>query len=158
MNNRHAHADMITAKAENMDLVVLMELCGKWVESNYDCLVSLSRQRFFLCLPQHNEEHQCLHWLNGGEIRGFYNDTEFGKLEIIGASKWHINHIWMDSSSKFRIKPLKNTRWIATFPWCGNDFYVTPQSFKSKDLLNKYIDMNYGKRGIMLTHEIEVEV
>lgn len=58
-------------------------------------------------------------------------------------------------SGDFRKDP--NKRWIATFPWCGNDSYVVPTYFSSAEELDEYICKVYGFREYQ-SILIEVEV
>ena len=109
---KHKHHAMIVAKAENMELVVFAENIntGEWWECSLDFPFN-SQQRFFLCLPQHNENGQCLHWLNGGDV------------EFEHCGKWHSCSDWSKgwhpasgfacTSNTIRIKPKKEKRWIA---------------------------------------------
>lgn len=55
-------------------------------------------------------------------------------------------------------KTKKEKRWIATFPWTGNAFYVTPEHFDTKEMLSDYVYMHYGEQALMVFHQIEVEV
>ena len=162
MTNKHKLYDMIVAKAANMELVRLAKPNnGKWVVQAD--VVQKSTQfgegfEYFLCLPQHKEA--CLHWLNGCYVqeRGFYNADAFGDITMIGNNCWNVNHIFMDSTSEFRIKPKKVKRFIASFPWGGNDDFVTPKSFPTTRELNEYVDTHYGEQNSMQIHEIEVEL
>lgn len=164
-------AELFTAKLNDMDLVLFEKHKGwcKWStahESDRYFMVS-DNFEYFLCLPQHKEV--CLHWLNGGDVQaihfenqmpdsGVMFDSDFVDLEDeVSTYPWKDNHIFMQDH-EIKIKPKKEKRWIATFPWSGNAFYVTPESFASEFLLNDYVDMHYGRRELMVTHEIEVEV
>jgi hypothetical protein len=156
---KHKHYDLIVAKAADMNLVVLSQnqKDGSWLVQNDQGTTDFGECiNYFLCLPQHKEA--CLHWLNGGESE---HGGEFGQWNSCEGwnKKWFSTTCgFMRSSHQTRIKPKKEKRWIATFPWAGNVFYVTPESFASEGLLNDYVDMHYGKRDLMLIHEIEVEV
>ncbi len=152
----HKHAAMIKAKADDMDLVVFCDgphgkkwhiVDSKWPSFSDDF-------DYFLCLPQHKEA--CLHWLNGGEIqeKGFYNECEFGKIEIIGASKWRYNHIFMDNSSELRIKPRKEKHWIAV----NNSGYATPMTFINKQECESYVSVSYPKSPVIIWQFIEIEL
>tara|TARA_R110001632_G_scaffold153622_2_gene271633 strand:+ start:227 stop:814 length:588 start_codon:yes stop_codon:yes gene_type:complete len=167
---KHAHYDKIVAKAENMNLVVfsycnLDELWSKDVPSQPGVeFIDSSNTDYFLCLPQHKEA--CLHWLNGGNVQDFFNGewvdcaplSKTINTDSDNSLEFSYHHMFMNEEFNFRIAPKKEKRWIATFPWSGNAFYVTPESFCSEELLNNYVDMHYGKRDIMLIHEIEVEI
>ena len=61
---KHRHADMIIAKANNVDLVVLSKSHGKWDLSHFSMMLS-GEEDCFLCLPKHKKA--CLHSLNGGQ-------------------------------------------------------------------------------------------
>jgi len=158
MANKHKHADMIIAKANNMDLVVFSKCkcidSEVWTESDIESLTLHPSTEHFVCLPQHKEA--CLHWLNGGSVHVM--DSNWINIFPLKAYPWEEDHDFMLDDAKIRIAPKKEKRWVATFPWAGNAFYVTPESFASEELLNEYVDFNYGKRGLMLIHEIEVEV
>lgn len=156
---KHKHYEMIVAKAANMELVVfqtddelkewhVLDRFPMWGEST----------NYFLCLPQHKDA--CLHWLNGGEVEARMRGTgrEFEHMTGNPNKDWSNKTVFTSDECDIRIKPKKEKRWIATFPWSGNAFCVTPESFASKELLNDYVDMHYGKRDLMLVHEIEVEV
>lgn len=62
----HKHAEMIKAKADNMDLVVFCrdsyDIDNPWCETSQ--LPIQDEFDYFLCLPRYKKE--CLHWLNGG--------------------------------------------------------------------------------------------
>ncbi|AUR83402.1 hypothetical protein NVP1139A_40 [Vibrio phage 1.139.A._10N.261.48.C6] len=60
-------------------------------------------------------------------------------------------------SGDFRHQPKEQKRWIATFPWFGNDCYVTPEHFESAEELDRYVLLVYGARDYQAI-EIEVEV
>lgn len=158
---KHKHYEMICAKAGNMDLVLFVRVQNKqnshmWVETDFSNLCTNPNKAFFACLPQHKEA--CLHWLNGKDIeeRGFYS-SDFEKIEIIGASNWHLNHIFMCDSSEFRIKPRKEKRWIGVY---GN--HVTESHYKSEEACKLFVldDVSYSafSREEWQFIEIEVEV
>lgn len=156
---RHKHADMIIAKAENMDLTVFYFDAEdkEWRRRSFEMMISDETPvSYFLCLHKHKDA--CLHWLNGGSVQDFFEGEWTDCTDYDGVTDWSCEHMFMLEEAEYRITPKKQKRLIATFPWSGNDFYVTPESFASEDLLNDYIDMYYGKRDLMLVHEIEVEV
>lgn len=157
---KHANSEMIKAVLDNTELAIFCEVVDHgnedgnyWAVSSLRDLVSCFN-KFFVCLPQHKEA--CLHWLNGGEV------------EFECGSKWHScsdwSREWYETSgftcedNKLRIKPKKEKRWIATFPWNGNESYVTPKHFRCKESLNCYIVNNYGARDYYQAIEIETEV
>lgn len=155
---KHKHYEMIVAKAANMGLVCFVKRPDvEWVECDDRILPCIDEHEYFLCLPQHKEA--CLHWLNGGEVQyRIALDVWTDASNNVSNAAWSSDNLLMDDQVEFRIKPKKEKRWIATFPWAGNAFYVTPESFSSEELLNGYVDMHYGKRDLMIVHQIEVEV
>lgn len=116
----HKHAEMIKAKADNMDLVRFTKL-----DDNEGCewaiqadAVQKSTQfsessEYFLCLPKHKEV--CLHWLNGGDVivRDYPEDERERVLLAGGCSNWHDASVFMCERAGIRIKPKKEKRWIA---------------------------------------------
>ena len=152
---------MIVAKAANMELVVFVKTCdnGAWYEKGDNSACQWWEDSdYFLCLPQHKEA--CLHWLNGGKAE---TDRSFDEFVLVDEAsdryfKWWPEGWFMREDYKSRIKPKKEKRWIATFPWNGNDSYVTPKHFRCKESLNCYIVNNYGARDYYQAIEIEVEV
>lgn len=66
----HKHAEIIKAKADDMDLVVLGRYKSKeteWEEVSYQHLIGHENYQHFLCLPQHKEAVLC--GLNGGDFQ-----------------------------------------------------------------------------------------
>ena len=123
-----------------------------WRPTDVDKLFNPFDDRdFFLCLPQHNESGQCLHWLNGGEIqeKGFYFPDAFEVLEIPTA-KWTPNSVWMDSSHELRIKPKKEKRWVCI----SSDGYAVPRLIENEQALINTKQLIPDAQFI----EIEVEV
>lgn len=157
---KHVHYDKIVAKAANMDLVVfsycnLDRLWGEDVPSQPGVeFIDSTNTDYFLCLPQYKED--VLRGLNGEVVESSDENAEGWSESSV--DQWSKHWWYMLDGYVSRIKPKKEKRWIATFPWSGNAFYVTPESFASESLLNDYIDMHYGRRELMVTHEIEVEV
>ncbi len=151
MIKRHKHADMIIAKANNMDLIVLGGFgSGEWVESPIDYnegFCFLAEFDYFLCLPQHKDV--CLNWLNGGDIQ--INRLDEGFIDWDRPSReWKLCVSFMSDKCKFRIKPRKEKRWIAVRK---KDLYVEEFAFKSIDSVKESIDTE-----LWSYHEIEVEV
>lgn len=155
---KHKYYDKIVAKAANMELVVFTKstMANKWEVTSFGDLVKNEDFDFFLCLPQHKEA--VLNCLNGGESQVASISSGWLPANCGDPVEWGGEWWYMNPNGESRIKPKKEKRWIATFPWSGNDFYVTPESFASEGLLNDYVDMHYGRRDSMVTHEIEVEV
>lgn len=111
---KHRHAEMIKAKADNMELVVLLNKYGKWQACHETSLPIYSDCEYFLCLPQHNENGQCLHWLNGGYVivRDYPEDERERVLPVSGRPNWHDASVFMCERAGIRIKPKKEKRWI----------------------------------------------
>lgn len=147
---RHKHADMIIAKAENMGLIVLVRLCGEWVESNYDGLVSLGKSEFFLCLTQHKKP--CLHWLNGGSVQDYFEDEWDACSDYDGNNNWSYEHMFMLEEAEYRIAPKKEKRWIAV----NSDGYVMPVHCGSKESAIEHA--KHCNRLIIETQFIEIEI
>lgn len=114
----HKHAEMIKAKVDNMEIVVFSKdrLDGEWFEYGRggDYCPFHPGDEYFLCLPQHNKDGQCLHWLNGGEIESSWKGDGYCRYEVgPDDMEWHKERDWMSDFVKFRIKPRKEKRWIA---------------------------------------------
>ena len=114
MTNKHKHAEMIKAKADNMDLVVFCENINnkEWWECRADFPFN-NHQNFFLCLPKHKDT--CLYWLNGGEIE--YKSKEYWRSskswpDYVVSEFGAINY-FTSEYSEVRVKPKKEKRWIA---------------------------------------------
>ncbi len=107
---QHKHFKMIVAKAENMDLVVLIRYHeqGWWEQaSSKDVLPCGKDYDYFLCLPQH--VNACLHALNGGEAQVYsFGGWKYGLI----TSDWDKDFWYMRDSYESRIKPKKEKRWI----------------------------------------------
>ena len=115
---KHKHYDMIVAKAANMELTILVKFGKEWMISGLDTageIISFdSRYEYFLCLPQHNENGQCLHWLNGGEVE---TDRSFDEFVLVDEAcdfnfNWWRDGWFMQEDYKSRIKPKKEKRLI----------------------------------------------
>lgn len=119
----HKHAEMIKAKADNMDLVVFGRMRKSnhdWIEMPFSRLVKNFDNEYFLCLPQNKEA--CLHWLNGGEVlikRRTFDDNG-DELPFEGflswsrpSSGWIPNVSFMNCNCTFKVRPKKEKRWIA---------------------------------------------
>ncbi len=109
---KHAYAEMIKAKVENMELVVFYKRNMEgWMEiADSDYLPQYPHNDYFLCLPQHKEA--CLHWLNGGKVEGLHKDYEPMELAESGVIEWGVKSTFMKDSIEIRIKPKKEKRWI----------------------------------------------
>ncbi|AUR97986.1 hypothetical protein KNT80_gp73 [Vibrio phage 1.245.O._10N.261.54.C7] len=137
MSNRHVHADMIIAKAENRDLVQFYKSSGAWylVSPDERGAVFYDNVKYFLCLPQHNEA--CLHWLNGGDAEFEFlpnGSGNYGEMEPLEDYPWVADHLFMDAEINLRIKPKKEKRWIGVY-----GTHVTEHTFSSKGNLKRYI-------------------
>ena len=116
--SKHKHADMIKAKADNMDLVVFIKdgLEGemKWRKMKQSFPINPEFE-YFLCLPQHEEA--CLHWLKGGWVEWTREEENgerwFGKEKYTSIAGWNATNGWMLDDNIYRIKPRKEKRWIA---------------------------------------------
>ncbi|AUR96806.1 hypothetical protein NVP1232O_72 [Vibrio phage 1.232.O._10N.261.51.E11] len=107
---KHKHYDMIVAKAENMDLVLFIKLGEQWQATGChdNKIINIaSHYDYFLCLPRHKEV--CLHWLNGGEIECLEGGTW---LPFRRSHEWKKEAAVMNPSTKIRIKPKKEKRWV----------------------------------------------
>jgi hypothetical protein len=148
---------MIKAKADNMELVVFVKN-DEWdlTESCNDALMFFAGKDYFLCLPQHNKDGQCLHWLNGGKIQyktelvpefqDYQPHVEFG-----------LGSIFMQPDFEIRIKPRKEKRAIGVNAKTGQ----TTNAYKIDKEGNYAVDevrLNYGISGNWQFIEIEVEI
>lgn len=109
----HKHAEMIKAKADNMDLVVLCkdsyDQANKWQETSQ--LPIQEEFDYFLCLPQYKDT--CLHWLGGGEIEinATFEDDEWIGYDPV--ESWSAGSVFMQCDHGLRAKPRKEKLWIA---------------------------------------------
>ena len=117
----HNLVNMITAKANNMNLVVFCKygIKGrqKWiVKDDQDSTEFRAPSEYFLCLPQHKEE--VLHVLNGGIVQITTDSHWNNPQEIERAGIWLGNDfIWyMSPYCQSRTKPKKEKRWIVLSP------------------------------------------
>lgn len=106
----HKHVEMITAKANNMDLAVFFRNDENWFILTGNALPSFEAEEYFLCLPQHKEA--CLHWLNGGEIQTTSLDGITWRNLHTRNNRWPDGSVFMTPIIKLRIKPKKEKRWI----------------------------------------------
>lgn len=101
---QHRHAEMIKAKADNMELVVFINNYGQWEFGDLNNLVDLDALPAFLCLPQYKET--CLHWLSGGDIQAL--DSNWINVHPVEYYPWEDEHDFMCEDAKIRIKPKKD--------------------------------------------------
>lgn len=153
---KHKHAEIIKAKADNMELAVFCKGINdgcEWHEvkrfPNWQDNAS-----YFLCLPQHNEHGQCLAWLNGGDLQ--YSHDGVGFSDLAEQSKWDPDSAFMDSNLHIRIKPSKEKRWIAHFKY-GDRFRTTQFSYETIEQLKVAVHAPDGFDNWQFI-EIEVEV
>lgn len=144
---KHKHAEMIKAKADNMDLVVLRKnYDNSWGEINcHDCCF-MPDFDYFLCLPQHKEA--CLHWLNGGDVQA-RRDSPWANLLLQNPIYLDEFTPFMDDCCEIRIKPRKEKRWI-----CINDNL----EIEDGTLYESYSDADENSPGYKQIVEIEVEI
>lgn len=149
----HKHAEMIKAKADNMDLVVISKRSnGKWrVVGGWP--EWLQNRDYFLCLPQHKKA--CLHWMNGGDVQ--LQDFPANSFcdYIDECSPWSDEIWWMSEQCNIRIKPRKEKRWIGFSPKSN---IVTGMSFITKESLAEHVNQNFAYPEYVQAIEIEVEV
>lgn len=149
---KHKHADMIKAKAENIELVQLMKINKVWevVGSKSGETINFSSDyEYFLCLSKHKEA--CLHWLNGGDVEFKRGDVWFGYI----CSAWASNVRWMSEQAEIRIKPKKEKRWIAVH---DNLDFCMDKPFKSKDDAEEFITGFHPNDKVSDYQFIEIEV
>tara|TARA_R110002012_G_scaffold276277_1_gene463222 strand:+ start:52 stop:525 length:474 start_codon:yes stop_codon:yes gene_type:complete len=156
---KHVNAEMIKAVADNIDLVIFfndIEDC-EWRECSFEMLINSDwPTEHFLCLPQHNESGQCLHWLNGGslhhrKVKQKLSDSSFCPVWSRGESiEWSNDSPFMSDEFEFRIKPKKEKRWIA---YDKGQKRVGILTFDSEQAIKSH----YGDEADSF-HEIEVEV
>lgn len=155
---KHRHAEMIKAKADDMDLVVCCkEESGEWRYGDFRDLCDLDALDCFLCLPKHKEA--CLHWLNGGEIE-MQSDEAWMPVEMFkNTMPWHPLRIFMEDYTATRIKPHKEKLWLAVktdkhehLGECRK-VRICSHAFVNKQDAEDYLDLSDSQ-----LIEIEVEV
>ncbi|AUR82889.1 hypothetical protein NVP1029O_56 [Vibrio phage 1.029.O._10N.261.55.A7] len=147
---KHKHVDMITAKANNMSLVVFANDIDSdgWFELNHFPMWD-EEHDYFLCLPQHKEA--CLHWLSGGAVQYFFDGEWIECRDAIFSNfEWDAGHIFTDEKTTYRIKPHKEKRWIAVLP----NGRVSGWHDEGIEMLEEQYNKDAGWQFI----EIEVEV
>lgn len=152
VTRKHKHHDMIVAKAGNMDLVLFIKVGDDWqISGGHDNQVIniASHYDYFLCLPEHNKDGQCLHWLNGGNV--YYKRKGKDNVTSINWPKvWDPSLVWNFSNIKIKIEPKKEKR-IVVYDEAAGKFEET--AFKTmKDAMEeiKYYDAQF--------FEIDVEI
>ncbi len=115
---KHKNAEMIIAKVNNTELVVLVKVIDSqnesgsyWTVSSLSAL-SVAENKFFLCLPQHKKA--CLHWLNGGKLmidngKGLGEGRYTMDIRRNNPLTDFIGH----PEYTFRIKPMIEKVWVA---------------------------------------------
>ena len=160
---KHVHAEMIKAKADNMELVVFYsdtyDQSEKWQETSQ--LPMQEEFKYFLCLPKHNENGQCLHWLNGGMVQ-LINDTHNDWVDCGTYDEypeWYAEEWMMNSKNKYRIKPRKEKLYIAVktdkherLGGCRK-VRICSHAFVSKEDAESYLDLSDSQ-----LVEIEIEI
>lgn len=146
-SKRHPHADMIHAKAENMDLVVFR--CnpnGEWVRSAaYFPL--LGNCKYLLCLPKHEEA--VLNCLNGGEsLVKISSSGPWNSVYTESNPVWERGYWYMDEFTESRIKPVVDKVEEAAvelakiaYPELNHEFDV-PDSYKRLAVALNYNNCN----------------
>jgi len=150
---KHRHAEMIKAKADNMELVVFHNAKepNEWTE-NVERLIPGFREDwdYFLCLPQHKDA--VLNCLNGGVSEVFGGSGNFCRGDAVIGSSWRsCSLLWyMNDTCESRTKHRKEKRWIAIKK--GNKEvgrYTCETLEEAKDM---YIPRWWSH------HEVEIEV
>lgn len=149
----HKHVEMITAKANNMDLVRFIKADLEWavqVDAVHNSTLFNQYFEYFLCLPQHKEA--ALNILNGGisQVTCDSNWNDPSTINDIG--DWRNgNDVWyMSQYCQSRIKPKKEKRLIVI-----HDGRVIDYLYKN----DSDIRMSYGsKYDSLQIIEAEVEV
>lgn len=147
---RHKYADMIIAKANNMDLVVFYfdVEAEEWRICSFEMMINPDiPTSYFLCLPEHREF--CLHWLNGGSVQDYFEGEWSDCLDCDDNNKWSCEHMFMLEEAEYRIAPKKEKRWIAVNAKTGD---TSNLSSNEVDIIEAY------KVGSWQIKEIEVEV
>lgn len=99
---RHKKYKMLLAKAENMDLSILLKYRDQinWLKSPNAYPPNNDYTTGFLCLPEHDEA--CLYALNGGEIQIKTPDGDWE--DTVLESKWSSDGWYMSDRFQSRIK------------------------------------------------------
>lgn len=154
---KHKHVEMIKAKVDDMNLVLLVKGVGGWKESL--CELPQDREnQYFLCHPKHTD--QAIHWLNGGKTQ-FCPSDRFFNMSGFNENKWHPNHTFMDKDLETRIKPKKEKRWIFVDTRVGVGVnHCSDAHFSKEDLMGRIRGWvgEYGSVDDVQIIEIEIEV
>lgn len=149
----HSNAAILKAYADDTELVIFMlGSNSKWHRTNPKALMDYPDDKFFACLPQH--EDACLYWLNGGDVKGKSTGAWINYCPAIKAD-WNNCTSFMDSDFEIVIKPRKEKRWIALNAF-GDVMPVHCKDLDSAKQLVQYKDV--GINGDIQYIEIEVEV
>lgn len=110
----HVHADMICAKAQNMDLILFFRQSDNdsWKEASPDQLPinQSDRVNYFLCFDKH--KGAVFNLLNRGSAEFYFEGMNDWREVDININEWGKNYWYMDSKVTSRIKPRKVNRWI----------------------------------------------
>lgn len=123
---KHKYAEMIKAKADNMELVLFTKRgeSSTWGElNNHGDVTFLHEFDYFLCLPQHKEA--VLNALNGGESQLTFDGVTWNKCNLNQPVEWSEDWWYMKGESQSRIKPKKEKRLIAIDPKTSEVFVAT---------------------------------
>lgn len=123
---KHKYAEMIKARVDNMELVLLVRAQEEWKKScnDFPTLVHLD---YFLCHPKHANE--TIHWLNGGAVKCqnvYYEDLSFICTE---RKPWDESCWYMNEAIESSIKPKKEKRWIVVY---GSNAQLCSKAFSSR--------------------------
>lgn len=115
---KHKYAEMIKAKVDDMDLVLLVKSANYWAMSSKD-LPAHQCDEYFLCHAKH--EKSCRRWLNGGDVYVDYGDGECEPINKYKGERWDGLAWYMLNCIKsydqpMGIKPKKEPRWIVVCP------------------------------------------
>jgi len=109
---KHKYYEIIVAKANNMDLVLLYraDTSELWRRTISDKAFPINdTSEYYLCHPKHAEA--CLHWLNGGEVQYIFVDDWVDVRGI--ACLWSSCYgVFTRGDREIRIKPKKEKRWV----------------------------------------------
>jgi len=124
----HKHAEMIKAKADNMELVVFAKspTSSRWCKTSPESLPLFNEfKEYFLCHPKH--ERECFHWLNRGSSQ--FKDDSMRDWDTVGQRRaWNKHSPFMSEDFDFRIKPRKEKRWIVV----KNETLLSNRLFESE--------------------------
>ena len=152
---KHAYAELFTAKLNDTSLV-LFEKHEEWKEwrevTKSDLAFAVGGNfEYFLCLPKHKET--VLNSLNGG-IAQFESPREKG-YHALEQADWSSSEWYMQEDATSRIKPKKESRWIAVNP----DGYVMPIHTVSIESAREHASSDTSRLTLGVQFiEIEIEV